>query len=302
MSYDDVINAYFVPSPAGTVAAPTVGASPARQLRDAIEPLAMHAVWCRATNEALGALGLDFFGSYLWGRAAALGEPSPGVVVAAFAVFEPEMLAGAYRQARRTVDRDAVLAARTAATVASLTEVIGSDTAGLEEAADALAAAVSAASGVGRPLYAGLADQPWPDGPVGRLWHACELAREHRGDSHVAVCVSRGLGPVEMNILTELWVGYPLGTYSASRGWSSEVLAAAADGLRAQGHLVGDRLSEEGRDFRSAIEADTDRLDRVVVDALGDGWSRLVERLAAWSQRCVEARAFPPDVHKRAAG
>ena len=79
MSYDDVINAYFTPSPAGTVAPPTVAASPARQLRDAMEPLAMHAVWCRATNEALGALGLDFFGSYLWGRAATLGEPSPGV-------------------------------------------------------------------------------------------------------------------------------------------------------------------------------------------------------------------------------
>lgn len=302
MSYDDVINAYFVPSPPGTVAAPTVGASPARALRDAFEPLAMHAVWCRATNEALGALGLDFFGGYLWGRAAALGEPSPGVVVSSFAVFEPGLLSGAYAQARATAARDAVLEARTAATVGSLTAVIGDDTDGLAEVADALQAAVSAADGVGRPLFSGLADQPWPDDPVGRVWHACEMAREHRGDSNVAVSLARGLGPVEMNILTELWVGYPLGEYTSSRGWSPEVIQAAADGLRARGHLVGDQLSEEGRDFRAAIEADTDRADRVIVDALGDRAALVTARLAAWSQRCIEARAFPPSVHKRAAG
>ena len=41
----------------------------------------MHPVWSRTTNEAQAALGLDFFSGYAWGRAAALGEPAPAVVV-----------------------------------------------------------------------------------------------------------------------------------------------------------------------------------------------------------------------------
>ena len=35
----------------------------------------MHPVWARATNERLAELGLDFLTGYVWGRAAALGEP-----------------------------------------------------------------------------------------------------------------------------------------------------------------------------------------------------------------------------------
>ena len=62
----------------GVVPAPVVGAGPARRLRDAIEPIAMHAVWARRTNERLAGLGLDFLGGYVWGRAAALGEPDAG--------------------------------------------------------------------------------------------------------------------------------------------------------------------------------------------------------------------------------
>ena len=81
--------------------------------------------------------------------------------------------------------------------------------------ADRLAAAVVAADAAGRPLFAGLARQAWPDDPVGRLWRACELAREHRGDSHVAACIADGWAPIAMNVLTEVWVGMPLGSYSA---------------------------------------------------------------------------------------
>ena len=31
----------------------------------------------------------------------------------------------------------------------------------------------------------------------------------HRGDSHVAAAAAAGLDPVELNILTELWIGMP---------------------------------------------------------------------------------------------
>ena len=90
MDYRGAIEAFFQPAPEGTGAPrPVVEASLARRLRDAIEPLATHAFWNRLTNERNQERGLDFLTGYVWGRASALGEPLPGVVVSAFAWFEP---------------------------------------------------------------------------------------------------------------------------------------------------------------------------------------------------------------------
>lgn len=300
MDYADVVAASFVPSPEGLVARPTQAASIARQLRDAIEPVAMHGVWSELTNTRLGELGLNFGSGYVWGRAAALGEPAPGVVVSSFAVFAPEMIVPLYEDGRATASRADLLAARTAATTESLSAVLAGHDVG--PVADALQTAVSGAEATGRPLFAGLVGEPWPDADVGRLWHACELAREHRGDGHVAVCVAEGLQPIEMNVLTELWVGYPLGTYSASRGWSAEAIAEAVEGLRADGLVDGDELSEEGLVFRTEIEEATDLLDQSIVDALGEDADAVIGWMASWSELCVAAKAFPPDVLKRAAG
>lgn len=300
MNYDDVIAAFFQPSPAGAEARPSREPSAARRLRDAMEPIAMHSVWSRRTNEAQAALGLDFMTGYVMGRAALMGQPEPGVVTAAFAVFEPSLVQGVYDEGRRLCRRDELWATRTASTVASLTDVLAGADVGAT--ADALQNAVSSAPMAGRPLFSGLVGQEWPDDAVGRLWRACELAREHRGDSHVAVCVANDLDPVEMNILTELWVGMPLGSYTATRGWSPETIAATAAGMREKGWLVGESLSSDGLALRTAIEETTDRLEQPVVDALGDSLDGIVNDLDVWSGLCIAAKAFPPDVFKRAAG
>ncbi|MET0461481.1 MAG: hypothetical protein ABW195_19700 [Ilumatobacteraceae bacterium] len=301
MNYDDVVAAMFTPSPPDAVAGPTVGASPARRLRDAIEPIAMHSVWSRQTCERLAELGLDFFGSYVWGRAAALGEPDVGVVVSSFAVFSPDLIGAVYGLAHAACPRDVLLAERQSSTVASLAAVLDGEDVG--PTADALAAAVTAADGTGRPLFSGLRSQPWPDDPVGQLWRACELAREHRGDSHVAACVVRGLGPVEMNVLTELWVGMPLGSYTSTRGWSADQIAAAVEGLTGHGSLDdGGELTAAGRAVRDDIEAVTDAMEQPIVDALGRDADVVIAQLDDWSARCIAAGAFPPDVFKRAAG
>jgi len=143
-----VVEAFFRRSEPGVVPAPVAEGSPARRLRDAIEPIAMHSVWSRRTNERLRPLGLDFLGAYVWGRAAALGEPAAGVVVSSFAVFEPGMLTATYEQARAACSRDVMLAARAEATIESLHESLGgADVAGV---ADRLAEAVSAADTTGR--------------------------------------------------------------------------------------------------------------------------------------------------------
>ena len=128
------------------------------------------------------------------------------------------------------------------------------------------------------------------------------MIREHRGDSHIAACVAAGLDPIAMSILTELWVGYPLGEYSGSRGWAPEAIAASAEALRADGLLDGDQLSAAGRAFRDGIEDATDTAQAQLVARLGGDVEGLLADLNRWSRRCVEAAAFPPNAYKQAAG
>ena len=95
-------------------------------------------------------------------------------------------------------------------------------------------------------MHAGLLALPWPDDPLGRLWHACTILREHRGDSHLAACVAHGLTGLEANLLTELRVGWDPQSYTASRGWSPEAMDAATAVLTARG-LVARRRADRRR-------------------------------------------------------
>jgi hypothetical protein len=302
VEYREAVAAFFAPSPPGTPQPPIVThGGPARRLRDAIEPVAMHAVWCARTNQRLADdFGLDFLGGYVWGRASALGEAAAGVVVAAFAVFEPSFLAAVYTDARSRARFDDLVRARDAATAESLRELLGD--AEVAAVTSALRRGIEAADPAGKPLFAGLAGRPWPDDPYAQLWRACDILREHRGDSHVATCVAAGLDAVEMNVFTEVWLGMPMFSYSATRAWSPEALTAAADRLRARGLLDGDDLTAAGHQARAEIEERTDAAQQRVVEAIGDDLDDAVARLAAWSATLVEKGAFPPSVHKRAAG
>ena len=299
-----VVAVAFQPPPEpAPVPAPTVGASTARRLRDAIEPIAMHPVWCEATGTALAGLGLDFLGAYVGARAGLLGDVEPDVAVAAFATFEPDLVRGSLASARAACGRAELLVARDEATTASLREVLADvDGAEVADAADRLDAAVRDADATFRPLFAGALALGRPDDPVERLWRACEAARERRGDGHAAVCVAAGLGGRRANLLTEAWLGMPLGPYTATRGWSEAAVADEVSAMRAEGLLDGDAPSDAGRALRDRIEADTDALERPVIEALGPDVDELLDRLGAWSARCIEARAFPPDPFKRAAG
>lgn len=300
MNYDEVTASFADYVDTGAVSPPTVDASPARRLRDALEPIAMHSVWSRSVNAAQAELGLDFLSGYVLGRAAGLGEPEAGVVVSSFAVFEPGMLTSVYDQARQAVPRQTLVDVRTVAATASLRAILGD--ADVSAVANNLRQAVTNADGTGRPLFSGFASQPWPDDPIGQLWHATELFREHRGDSHVAVCVAAGLDPIEMNILTECWVGMPLFSYTATRAWPEEAMQASAEGLRSRGLMEGDTLSAAGQTFRDDLETQTDHLQHTIIDALGDSLDTTIEQLNEWSAQCVAAGAFPPDPFKRAAG
>jgi helix-turn-helix protein len=232
------------------------------------------------------------------------GRPGRAVgrlVVAAFGVFEPTFLAEAYELGRATASRDDVVAARLAGSTAALKEVLGADPE-VGELADVLLEALDTLSSTGRPLFSGLRALPRPTSPHGRLWRAADMVREHRGDGHLAACVAAGLEPVAMNVLTELWVGYPLGSYTPTRGHSAPVIAAAVEDLRVRGLIEDDGLSPAGAALRDDIEKATDASQANLMVALGGRREWAIATAAKLSEKVVAAGVFKGDGLKRAAG
>ncbi|WP_433026511.1 SCO6745 family protein [Actinomycetospora sp. CA-053990] len=277
----------------GPVADPAAAATPARRLRDALEPLAMVTVWSEPAADQAAAAGLDFLAGYVGGRASVLGDVPGTVVASTFAVFEPDLAGGLWDQARASCSVAQLQQGRALA---------GVDEVEVDGVVDTLRTGLAAADLMGRPLFAGMGALPWPDQAHGRLWHATSLLREHRGDSHVAACVAAGLDGIEANVLTELWVGFDLLEYTSTRGWSPESMDAAIGRLRRRGLLEGDALSDEGRRVRAGIEEATDLAQQPIVDLIGDGLDRTVDALARWSEAVVARGWFPADPYKRAAG
>jgi hypothetical protein len=305
MDYEAAVATFFTPAPEGTtVPAVVTQRGPARQLRDALEPLAMHAVWAHEVYDALAAHGLDFLSAYVCGRGTVLGDVPSSVVAAAFAVFPPELVDQLWTDGLGKLDRVELIELRTKGTAASLRKVLGSVSTEEEvlEVAEALENAAAAADGAGRPLFSALRAAPRPTDPYARLWRAAETVREHRGDGHVATCVAAGLSGCEMNIATELWLGYSLGEYSNTRGWSREAHEQAVASLTVSGLMANWKLTEAGRAFRTRIEDRTDASQRTLVRALGHQLAPLLEKVSAWSDRCIAAGAYPSDPRKRAAG
>jgi hypothetical protein len=302
MDYAEARAAFFQPRPDEAPPPGTAGwTSPARALRDAIEPIATICFWSEAAYEAYAAVGLDFLQGYVWGRACVLGEADGTVAAAAFGVFEPGLVASLYDAGRAACSLDRVRAAKESGAVAALRDALGAPS-GLAEAVAALRRGVVAADTTGRPLHAGLTALPWPDDPLGQLWHACTVLREHRGDGHLSAYVAAGLTGLEANVLTEARVGWDPQSYTATRGWAPELIEAATDALAGRGLLSGGLLTAEGVAMRDGIEQATDRTVRAAIAAIGDDLPRLTKQLDAWSQAIVDRGWFPPDPYKRASG
>lgn len=274
--------------------------TPARRLRDALEPIAMHGLRSGAVPDRLAGQGLDRFDSYVWSRAAALGTPATSVVVSAFGVFEPGYLAAAYERARGRVTRERVLAAREDGASVSLAAVLVDDD--VAPLADALLDAVRALPGTARPLFSGLRELPVPTDPHGRLWRAADLVREHRGDGHLAACIAAGLDPLAMNVLTELWAGYSCGEYAATRGFTDEAVSTCVAGLTERGWVSDGLLTEEGAAVRRAVEEATDVSQGALIAGLGERLDGLTRAVEALSDRLLSALPVRTDPRKLAAG
>lgn len=302
MDYAQAREAFFQDRDAGAPAVGTAGwRSPARRLRDAVEPIATICYWSEPAYDAYAACGLDFLQGYVWSRACVLGEPDGGVVAAAFGVFEPGLIGQLYDAARATCGLAEIRAARETGTVTALHAALGTPERAAE-VAGVLRRGTEAADTAGRALFAGLAGLPWPADELGRLWHACAMLRELRGDSHLAACLAAGLTGLEANLLTELQVGWPPRSYTATRGWSPEAMELAAMSLHERGLIADGALTGAGSQLRAGVEEATDRQLAPVLDAIGPDLAGILPPVEEWSQQIIDHGWFPPDPYKRASG
>jgi DNA-binding MarR family transcriptional regulator len=169
--------------------------------------------------------------------------------------------------------------------VRALESVIGTDAPGLDRAIALLKKGVAGASKEGHPMFTALQALPWPGTQLGDLWRACDMVREHRGDSHVNAWVAMGLHPVEINVMSELWRKVPLGSVTMMQmGWTRQDVDAAMTNLGERGLVVDHELTDEGRRLREEIEQATDAQERTLVDAIGGDADELLGLLDPWAR------------------
>ena len=244
----------------------------ARRLRNAVEPVAAGVYFAPEAHQAYEALGFDGspvsqdgvarpeLKSYFTSRSACMGQVPGEVVAAAFGCFNPKVVVPAVGAGWQVTSRAAILAARERGATEMLRRVLGEKPEGL---------------------------------PLGEMWRAADLLREHRGDSHVIAWAVGGADAVEILLLTEQWWGLPARSYTPTRGWTGADMDAGFGRLRRRGLMTGEQLTDAGRAFREEVEVRTDELERPLLDALGDDLDELLKHLDAWAEAIIAAGSYP---------
>lgn len=279
--------------------------APARALAAALEPVAGQVYFspeCHAAYEALGfGASPGRFGgvagpdgpAYFTSRGSVMGQVPGELVAAAFAVFNPAVVVPAVAYGWTRTDAATICQARTDGAVGQLARLLGPSPDGLDRAIELLRRATEPLRPEGRPLYAGLRSLGLPGEPLADAWRLTDLLREYRGDAHTASWTSAGFDATEIGLLSELYWGLPMRSYSRTRAWSTDDFDAAEERLRSRGLLEGEGFSEAGRAAREAVEAATDEQCQPIVDALGADLDELVGILAAWGQAVRAGSGYP---------
>jgi hypothetical protein len=271
----------------------------ARRLRDLVEPIAAAVYFAPEAQSRYEALGLNYFEGYFCSRSAGLGAAPWRAVSAAFAAFKPAIVERAVTGGWQKTSPEDLLQARLDGARDQIVRMAG-DQATFPAAADLLLELSDGLDMSGRMLFAGLAGLPVPgtDDPVGRLWRAADLVREHRGDGHIAAWIG-AVDSTEITVLTELWWGIEPGSYVWTRGWDGDDVAAARARLTDRGLLDAEGgLTDAGRDLREQIERRTDDAERDVVARLGDRTDELFGLLAPISRALVGKDGYPASPDK----
>ncbi|MEW2352693.1 hypothetical protein [Spirillospora sp. NPDC029432] len=244
----------------------------ARTLWSVIEPLHIVTYFspeCVQGHKDVGLKG--FWMGYFGGRAAPMGPVPAGVVEATFYGFHPDRVRKAVPDAWTFASPQDILRSRAESAAKALRRLAP----GIDEVAGRanplLAAAVDAADGAGRALFAANRDVPVPDDPVAALWQHAASLREHRGDGHLAVLATEGLDGLRSNLLAAAVNGVAFDMLTLTRGFSAEEIAEGAADLAGRGLLAADgTVTAEGRELRARIEDRTDALAAPAYRVLAD--------------------------------
>ncbi|MBV9662639.1 MAG: hypothetical protein JOZ37_01640 [Actinobacteria bacterium] len=265
-------------------------------LRDLVEPLAANVYFAPEAINGYAELGLAYPQGYFSSRGACLGQVDGYVIASAFGVFYPPMVKGMVDEAWSKTDAPTILDARRRGATAALERQLGEKPDGLDRATELLKRAGEAGTVAGHPLYAGLTTLDWPGDPMGNLWRAADIVREHRGDSHTAAWTSAGLTAIEVLLLTEAWWGMPIHTYSRTRAWPDDEVEATIASLQERGLISADQqLTDAGTQLRRDIEAATDKAEFGIVAALGNDADELFTIIEPWAKAIVESGGYPTD-------
>ena len=222
----------------------------ARQLGSVLEPVTGQVYFspeCHANYDALGFAPSngDFNGvaapdgpAYFTSRGSVLGQVPGTVVAATFGVFNPEAVVPAVTFGWTKTDAATICQARTDGAIAQLERLLGPEPDGVERANELLARAVEPLRPEGRSLFAGQAALDLPPTTLGQVWRRGDMLREFRGDSHIAAWIGAGVDATEIGLLTELYWGLPLRSYSRTRAWTDAQFDAATERLESRGLLA----------------------------------------------------------------
>lgn len=258
---------------------------------------ALHVVgyFAEETTAQYVALGLDARLAYFASRVAAMGAVGPRVSEATFYVFAPRLHDAALPATWELTTPERLVRARREGMAAALDRILGRPDVG--EVLSLTRRVCEGLAAPGRPLYAGHAGLDWPEDDVLALWHAATLVREHRGDGHIAVLVTQGIGPVEATVLDGAWSG-KTGFLRKTRGWSEQELAAAAHRLVDGGWLDDEgTLTQAGRAVRTEVEECTDRAGMSAWEGLGlQDTVRLAELMVPLRDAVVASGVLPRSI------
>jgi len=278
---------------------------PERALAAALEPVVGQVYFspeCHANYEALGfqpsrgqtnGVALPDGPAYFTSRGSLMGQVPGELVAAAFAVFNPEAVVPSVSFGWTLTDAATICSARDAGAIAQLERILGASPERVGRARELLERAVAPLRPEGRPLYAGVLSQPLPPTDLGAVWRLGDMLREFRGDSHTAAWISAGFDATEIGLLSELYWGLPMRSYSRTRAWTDAQFDAAHERLQSRGLVDDVGFTADGRTAREAVEEHTDAQMAATVAALGDDLQELVDVLLPWGEAVRTQKGYP---------
>ena len=232
--------------------------------------------------------------AYFTSRGSVMGQVPGEVVAAAFGVFNPATVIPSVSHGWSMTDAATICAARDNGAIAQLVRILGHSPEGVSTARSILLRATEVLRPEGRALFAGLRSLPLPGTELGDVWRLGDMLREYRGDSHTAAWISAGLTACEIGLMSELYWGLPIKSYSRTRGWSEEDFAEAVENLQRLGCISADgELTPHGRDVREQIEVNTDKQMECVLRAIGTEVNELITILKPWGAAIRAGKGYP---------